>query len=274
MIDIFIAFAIMFNNLIPLALYVSLELIKFAQFLLLADVEMYDEESDTPMVCNTQNIFENLGQVTHILSDKTGTLTENVMRLRTISVGGEVWKLDFNGGKDGNDSGTAKKSSEIHTTTIAENLLPLTRKSTTIVTPRITLEVPTAPQMLSIPSNASMGQSTHFGNIIKYLQSSPRTALAEKLRFFILSLAICHTCFPEEQNNGKTGFQAASPDELALVEAAQDLGYLLIDRTTQKYHYTHFSDWLGLGRTRNLRGFKHHRVQQQAKEDVDRYKVS
>ena len=55
--DIFIAFAIEFNNLIPLALYVSLEIIKFAQFLLLHDIEMYDPVSDTPMVSNTQTIY-------------------------------------------------------------------------------------------------------------------------------------------------------------------------------------------------------------------------
>lgn len=45
-------------------------------------------------------------------------------------------------------------------------------------------------------------------------------------------MALCHTCFPEVQANGDIKFQAASPDEQALVEAAQDLGYVVIDRVT------------------------------------------
>ncbi|EHL02334.1 putative phospholipid-transporting ATPase IA [Glarea lozoyensis 74030] len=237
MIDIFIAFAIMFNNLIPLALYISLELIKFAQFLLLHDVEMYDEASNTPMVSNTQNIYENLGQVTHILSDKTGTLTENVMKLRKMTVGGEIWTHKEKGVDDEADSvkanETTKRSTDVRISSLADDGGRVARKSTAGNTPRITLEVPSAPQRPSLSIYFSNEQTKKADNIIEYIQTHPRTALSEKLRFFILSLAICHTCFPEAQNSGKTGFQAASPDELALVEAAQDLGYLLIDRTTQ-----------------------------------------
>jgi phospholipid-translocating ATPase len=44
---------------------------------------------------------------------------------------------------------------------------------------------------------------------------------------------MCHTCLPEVQQNGEISFQASSPDELALVEAARDLGYIVIDRITQ-----------------------------------------
>lgn len=65
--DIIIGYAIMFNNVIPLALYVSLEIIKIGQMLMLnGDVGMYDEASDTPARCNTDTILENLGQVVYI----------------------------------------------------------------------------------------------------------------------------------------------------------------------------------------------------------------
>ncbi|KAG9232656.1 putative phospholipid-transporting ATPase IA [Amylocarpus encephaloides] len=221
LIDIFVAFAIMFNNLIPLALYVSLELIKFAQFLLLRDIEMYDEASNTPMVSNTQNIYENLGQINYILSDKTGTLTENVMKLRKMTIGGEIWLHD---GLEGSREDTKEAVGAMRETPSIQ--------VDGVGTPRITIEMPTITQDAADPTCARQGDPETYGNIMRYLESNPTTALAQRLSQFALCLAICHTAYPEAQDSGKTGFQAASPDELALVEASQDLGYLLIDRTT------------------------------------------
>ena len=57
------SFIIMFNTLIPLSLYVSLEIIKVFQMILMDDIEMYDEHSDTPMEARTSTINEELGQV-------------------------------------------------------------------------------------------------------------------------------------------------------------------------------------------------------------------
>lgn len=49
---------------------------------------MYDEESDTPAMARTSNLNEELGQIKYIFSDKTGTLTRNVMIFRKCSIGG------------------------------------------------------------------------------------------------------------------------------------------------------------------------------------------
>lgn len=67
-------------------------------------------------------------------------------------------------------------------------------------------------------------------DLILYLQRNPRALFAKKARFFLLAMALCHTCLPEVQGDGTTDFQAASPDELALVRAAKELGFLVVER--------------------------------------------
>lgn len=57
------SFIILFNTMIPLSLYVSLEIVKLFQMLLMNDIEMYDEESNTPMEARTSTINEELGQI-------------------------------------------------------------------------------------------------------------------------------------------------------------------------------------------------------------------
>lgn len=66
--------------------------------------------------------------------------------------------------------------------------------------------------------------------LLQYIQSKPHTLFARKARMLILSIALCHTCTPERIDNGEVLYQAASPDEQALVQAAQELGYVMIDR--------------------------------------------
>lgn len=60
---IFTSFLIMFNTMIPISLYVSLEIVKVAQMFLLNDIDMYDEDSNTPLEARTSTINEELGQV-------------------------------------------------------------------------------------------------------------------------------------------------------------------------------------------------------------------
>ena len=57
------SFIILFNTMVPLSLYVSLEIIKAFQIILMNDIEMYDEDSNTPMEPRTNTINEELGQV-------------------------------------------------------------------------------------------------------------------------------------------------------------------------------------------------------------------
>ena len=70
--------------------------------------------------------------------------------------------------------------------------------------------------------------------LLEYLQRRPQTGFAKAARLFLLSIALCHTCIPEIDEKGAIKYQAISPDELALVRAAEELGYILIDRQPGK----------------------------------------
>lgn len=76
-------------------------------------------------------------------------------------------------------------------------------------------------------------------DLLKFFHHKPHSIFTKKARFFLLSIALCHTCLPEVQDNGDIEFQAASPDELALVQAAQDMGWLVIDRPSRSITLTY-----------------------------------
>ena len=85
-----VTYFVLWTYLIPLSLFVSIELVRVAQLLFMNwDATMVSrvEGKEVGMSCNNSNLNEDLGRVEHIFSDKTGTLTQNVMNLRS-------WHLD------------------------------------------------------------------------------------------------------------------------------------------------------------------------------------
>jgi phospholipid-transporting ATPase len=83
----------LYSTIIPISLYVSIEMIKFIQCakFINNDMNMYHDESNTPALARTSNLNEELGQVEYIFSDKTGTLTRNLMEFFKCSIGGEMY---------------------------------------------------------------------------------------------------------------------------------------------------------------------------------------
>lgn len=53
-----------------------------------SDLDMYYEVNDTPATTRTSSLVEELGQIDYIFSDKTGTLTCNMMDFRLVTIGG------------------------------------------------------------------------------------------------------------------------------------------------------------------------------------------
>ena len=95
----FLTFFILYNNLIPISLMVSLELVRvFQAYFINCDEQMHYKDPvqniDTYAVAKTSNLNEELGQIKYIFSDKTGTLTQNIMEFKKCSVAGNVYDTE------------------------------------------------------------------------------------------------------------------------------------------------------------------------------------
>ncbi|XP_071484372.1 phospholipid-transporting ATPase IF-like [Diadema antillarum] len=85
----FLSFLVLYNYIIPISLYVTIEMQKFLGSIYLGwDIEMYDEAANEVAKANTSDLNEELGQVEYMFTDKTGTLTENEMKFRQCSING------------------------------------------------------------------------------------------------------------------------------------------------------------------------------------------
>ncbi|XP_071839272.1 phospholipid-transporting ATPase IF-like isoform X3 [Apostichopus japonicus] len=170
----FLSFLVLFNYIIPISLYVTLEMQKFTGSTWLGlDIDLYDEVTDQRARANTSDLNEELGQVEYMFTDKTGTLTENEMTFRQCSVRGFKYIEDNRRG-----------------------LMP----------------------------------------------SGNEQASKSDVKYFKLAMALCHTVHVSEdvadgraRSNSelRRDYQASSPDEKALVEAANRFGVILIGGTQE-----------------------------------------
>lgn len=88
----FLSWMLIFSNFVPISLVVSLEMVKFLQaYFLVKDPDLYYEPLDMPAKVQSSNLNEELGQISYVFSDKTGTLTCNIMEFRKCSIAGQVF---------------------------------------------------------------------------------------------------------------------------------------------------------------------------------------
>ncbi|XP_067430572.1 phospholipid-transporting ATPase IC [Thunnus thynnus] len=185
----FWGYIIVLNTMVPISLYVSVEVIRLGQSKFINwDLQMYFAEKDTPAKARTTTLNEQLGQIEYIFSDKTGTLTQNVMQFKKCTIAGRSY----------GDPTTAEG-------------VQLDRGR---------------PVDWSWNRDADKKFQFMDHSLVAYVRSRKDKDATE---FFKL-LSLCHTVMAENQD-GELVYQAASPDEGALVTAARNFGYVFLSRT-------------------------------------------
>ncbi|XP_065308514.1 phospholipid-transporting ATPase ID isoform X1 [Dermacentor albipictus] len=189
---VFFSYAIVLNTVVPISLYVSVEVIRFCHSLWINwDEKMYYAPKDAPARARTTTLNEELGQIEYIFSDKTGTLTQNIMAFIKASINGRHYG-------DVLDPATGEAVE------INENL-----------------------KTVDFSENAEHEPGFRFydPSLLKDVMAGDTDA-----REYFRLLALCHTVMSEEKD-GRLEYQAQSPDEAALTSAARNFGFVFKNRT-------------------------------------------
>ncbi|MCH83745.1 phospholipid-transporting ATPase 9-like, partial [Trifolium medium] len=208
----FLTALMLYSYLIPISLYVSIEIVKVLQSIFVNhDVHMYYEETDQPARARTSNLNEELGQVDTILSDKTGTLTCNSMEFVKCSIAG----IAYGRGATEVERALARRKD------LDGNVAEISEAKS------------------SIKGFNFMDERIMNGNWVK----EPH---ANVIQNFMRLLAVCHTAIPEvDEETGNVSYEAESPDEAAFVIAAKQLGFEFYERTQTTISLREFNSITG-----------------------------
>lgn len=221
---------ILYGYLIPISLYVSIEVVKVLQASFInQDIHMYDEETGNTALARTSNLNEELGQVDTILSDKTGTLTCNQMDFLKCSIAGTPYGV---GSSEVEVAAAKQMAIDLNDQDSEISEVP-TRKNSSASgygTSEIELETVITSKDGKFPKPVIKGFSFEDNRLMD--GNWTKDPNADVIVLFFRILAICHTAIPEpNEETGSFNYEAESPDEGAFLAAAREFGFEFCKRT-------------------------------------------
>ncbi|KAL6710873.1 phospholipid transporting ATPase [Coniothyrium glycines] len=215
----FWAAVILFQNLVPISLYITLEIIRTLQALFIySDIQMYYEKLDYPCTPKSWNISDDVGQVEYIFSDKTGTLTQNVMEFKKCTINGVPYGEAYTEAQAGMqrrqginvevEGARAREQIARDRARMLEGIRKM-ENNPYLWDDDLTFVAPDYVDDLAG-------------------ESGPEQKAANE--DFMIVLALCHTVVTERTPGDppRIEFKAQSPDEAALVATARDVGFTFI----------------------------------------------
>ena len=218
---------------VPISLYVSMMMFQtLSRQFVIAEMEMYDANLDEPCQVRQMSLLDELGQVSHIFSDKTGTLTSNHMEFRRCFIfspeglsygcGETAISKSLREASQAMQNGEGKSPSPVY-----EGLTPTGR--------------PDLREPKDLP--AFVGCKEASRTYCNYEEELNLPSLFDALqmkndggaacREFMLALAVNHSVLLE-MVNGKLELSASSPDEQAFVAAAEYFGFDFVQRDADR----------------------------------------
>lgn len=213
LVSFFVA-VILYQSLVPISLYITIEIIKTLQaYFIYSDVNMYYEKLDHPCTPKSWSISDDLGQIEYIFSDKTGTLTQNLMEFRKCTINGISYGKAYTEalaglrkrqGVDVEAEGARERK------LIAEDKVEMDKILSSIASNPYSDELTFVSREFAADLTGASGEHQKLCN-----------------EHFALALALCHNVLvePKEDDPTRMLLKAQSPDEAALVETARSLGF-------------------------------------------------